>query len=114
MQAKSDEVETTLLFAIASRYTAQPFSPFALMPRGQLLSCVTKVTSSSSQPIVRRLQLALLGEPCTGAVDQITDLDSTAKDTNKGLCPLFIPKGLCSATKDAPKLPEYDTAPTLR
>ena len=74
--------------------TAQPFFSFALMPRGQLLSYVTKVTSSSSQPIVRRLQLALLGEPCTGAVDQITDLDSTAKDTLKRLRPLRIPSAL--------------------
>ena len=68
-----------MFYDSAPRYTAQPFFPFALMPRGQLLSCVTKVT----------------------------------KDTNKGLCPLFIPKGLCSAIKVAPNLPEYDTAPTL-
>ena len=47
------------------------------MPRGQLLSCVTKVT----------------------------------KDTNKGLCPLFIPKGLCSADKAAPNLPDYVSFP---
>ena len=86
-------------------------SPFALMPRGHILSYVKKVTSSSSQPIVRRLQLALLGEPCTGAVDQITDLDSTAKGTNKGLCPLFIPKGLCSAVKCAPNPPDHVSFP---
>ena len=47
------------------------------MPRGQLLSYVTKVT----------------------------------KGTNKGLCPLFIPKGLCSATKDAPNPPDYVSFP---
>jgi len=66
-----------LFYDSAPRYTAQPFFPFALMPRGQLLSCVTKVT----------------------------------KDTNKGRCPLFIPKGLCSTTKDAPNLPDYVNFP---
>ena len=34
---------------------------------------------SSLQPIAFRLMLMLLGKPCIGAVDQITDLDSTAK-----------------------------------
>ena len=49
------------------------------MPRGQLLSYEKKVTRSSLQPIIHRLWLEFSGKPCTGAVDQVKDLDSTAK-----------------------------------